>query len=151
MWVRTLVPSLVRRPIRWRSSQKRPVLIQFLKNVRVSRIAISTRRAVGDSIVWLSAGAHRYRIAWAGDVKLGGLGRTAELVEEVGVVLPDRHLVRMVRRQGLLKDCDCALIQRLGLGVTPLATVELGQVVEADGHVRLLGAEDLLPYLQGTW
>ena len=53
---------------------------------------------MGDGIVWLSAGAWPLpdRLGW--DMKLGSLGMTAELVEEVGVVLPELHLVRMVRR-----------------------------------------------------
>jgi hypothetical protein len=38
------------------------------RKLRVSQIAISTRRAMGDGIVWLSAGARRYRVAW----RLGG-------------------------------------------------------------------------------
>jgi hypothetical protein len=39
--------------------------------------------------------------------------------------------------------------ERLGLGIAPLLLVQEGQVIQAGRHVRMLGAESLLPDRQG--
>ena len=55
---------------------------------------------------------------------------TTEPGEEVGVVLPDLHQVRMLWRQGLLADSDRPLDERLGLGVAAGVLVERGEAVD---------------------
>ncbi len=45
----------------------------------------------------------------------------------------------------LLEDRQRPLVERLSLGVVALGSVELRQVVEALGHIRVLGSEGLLP------
>ena len=50
----------------------------------------------------------------------------------------------MLGAEGLLVDGDGALVERLGLAVAAGGPVELGQVVEPGGNVRVLGAEGLL-------
>src|SRR5512132_730994 len=55
---------------------------------------------------------------------------TTETGEEVAVVLPDLHQVRMVWRQGLLADSDRPLDERLGLGVAAGVLVERGEAVD---------------------
>jgi hypothetical protein len=49
----------------------------------------------------------------------------------------------------LLHDHQGALHERLGVGIAPLVIVERGQVVEARGGVRMVGAEDPLVERQG--
>ncbi len=70
--------------------------------------------------------------------------RAAELIEEDGVVTRHRRNMRMVRRQGLVENSQRAPIKRLGLRIAAGVPVEVGEVVEPDGHGRVLGAEDLL-------
>lgn len=55
-----------------------------------------------------------------------------------------------LRPEDLLSNGQGTLQQRLDLGVAVLVGVEPGQVAEADGHVRVLGAERLLPDRQGA-
>jgi hypothetical protein len=44
----------------------------------------------------------------------------------------------------LLADCQCAFVERLGLGVAALLVVEQGQVVEAGGDSGMIGPQRLL-------
>ena len=57
----------------------------------------------------------------------------------------------MIWREGLLDNRDGALEERLGLGVAAGVLVELGEVVEPDGEVGVLGAEGLLADGEARW
>jgi hypothetical protein len=50
----------------------------------------------------------------------------------------------VVGSQRLFLDSECALEERLGLGVAALRAVVLGEVVEGLSDVGVLGAERLL-------
>ena len=55
----------------------------------------------------------------------------------------------MPRAEGVLPDLQCALVERLGHGVTALISVEASEIVETQGHVGMLRSEDLFCYRQG--
>jgi hypothetical protein len=54
----------------------------------------------------------------------------------------------MVGAEHLLPDRERALVEQLGLGLLAPGSVEHGQVVQARGHVGMVGAEVLLRDLQ---
>ena len=56
----------------------------------------------------------------------------------------------MVRAQRLLVDAQRPLIERLGLGVAALGSVQFGQVVERRGDQRVVGPQRLLADRQHT-
>ena len=47
----------------------------------------------------------------------------------------------MPRPEGLLPNGQCPLVERLGLGVSPLGLVQEGEVVEALADVGMLGPQ----------
>ena len=72
-----------------------------------------------------------------------------EFIEQVSIVFHPSREIRMIRRQTNLPDLQRALMQRLGLGVLALGFVEPRQVVEAQRHIGMLGAEGFFVDRQG--
>src|SRR5437868_1315973 len=56
----------------------------------------------------------------------------------------------MLKRQGLFADRQSALVERLGLRILALLTIEKRQVVEWGGHLGMLRSQLLLPDAQGA-
>ena len=50
----------------------------------------------------------------------------------------------------LLGDCEGALSERLGLSVAVLVLIEFGQIVDRDGHIRVVGARHYTPSPQSN-
>ena len=50
----------------------------------------------------------------------------------------------MVGTHRLLQDGHAALVERLGLGVAALRQMEMGEIVERDGHRRVIGPVEAL-------
>ena len=56
----------------------------------------------------------------------------------------------MIRPQRLLSDRQSAKVEGLGLGVGPLSSIQLREVIEAGGGTEMIGPQRLLPDRQSA-
>ena len=73
-------------------------------------------------------------------LRFRSLGTVSNLAEQRGVIPEARGHVGVLWPEGFLPDGQCPLVQRLGSGIPALCPVDLRQVVEFDGKIRMLRA-----------
>ena len=71
-----------------------------------------------------------------------------ELSQQAGIIVQRHGQMRMVRSEFGSKDLDRPPIERFGLRVAPLGSIQHGQVVAGYGDVRMRGSQRRLAHLQ---